>query len=288
MRRKNFFDTFETVKRHNQAFDEGNVTFKLGINQLSDVTLAEFMKLNEVPFVEVPFGPLNYSVDGADDFPSSFDWRDRNAVSKIKDQRLCGACYAFAAISALESHIFIKTGNKTDLSVQEILECTGDDYQSWGCEGGIVFRVFDYIQENGGISFDSDYPFEENHDNSSCRSSSYSKFGIDIKGYSFVVSDDEAQMRRTISKVGPIIGLIAISNEEFLRYSSGIFIQKNCTASETNHALLLIGYGEENGTKYWIAQNSYGANWGDSGYIKVATRRASHCGIETEVFFPIL
>lgn len=208
-------------------------------------------------------------------------------MTKVKDQKLCGACYAFTAISVLESHIFIKTGNLTDFSVQEVLDCS-EDYHSSGCDGGLPFRVFDYVQDNGGISLDADYPFEGSSGNVSCKSSISSKFEVELEGYSTISSDDEDQMRRTIFGVGPIIGFIGVSHEKFMRYSSGIFIQNNCNPDEINHAVLLVGYGEENGIKYWIAKNSYGETWGESGFIKIATKREGHCGITTDLFYPII
>lgn len=282
-----FFDNIESMKLHNQAFDEGNVTFKLGINQLSDFSFDEFLKMNEVVSVEMPFDPMESPLDPDGEFPASFDWRTRGAISKIHEQNLCGMCYAFAALSALESHIFIKTGNMTELSVQEILDCAGDEYQSWGCDGGIVFRVFDYIKDHG-ISCDSEYPFKGQVENSTCFSTNETRIEEMIQGYIAIYAGDEDLMRQTIAKTGPIIGHIAISNEEFLRYSSGIFIQNNCTALDINHAMLLVGYGEENGIKYWIAQNSYGEAWGESGFIKVATTREGHCGFEAGLFLPVL
>lgn len=67
--------------------------------------------------------------------PDALDWRDRGAVSDIKDQGAdCGSCYAFAAIGALESQYFLKTGKLLNLSEQEIVDCSTGNV---GCNGGL-------------------------------------------------------------------------------------------------------------------------------------------------------
>lgn len=284
-----FFDNLETISLHNQAFDAGNVTFKMAINQLSDLTFDEFTKMNEIASVSLSlYRPLDHEIDENDntDVPPSFDWRTRGAISKVKDQKLCGACYAIAAISALESQIFIKSGNLTELSVQEILECAGENYHSWGCDGGLFFRVFEYINDEGGISSEADYPFNLTL-NMSCKSSNVTKVPIKIDGY-VVFSYGDRVLKKALINVGPVIASIAINHESFMSYSSGVFMQPNCNSSQSNHALLLVGYGEENGTEYWLAKNSYGETWGESGYIKIATNRDEHCGIDTELFYPLV
>jgi C1A family cysteine protease len=117
-----FTENLTKVSLHNN----NNSTFQLGINKLADMTFDEFMKMNEISrgVMLVVYSPLEHVVDDQTEVPFSFDWRDHGLVIKIRDQKDCGACYAIAAVSALESQIFIKTGNLTELSVQEVIDCS--------------------------------------------------------------------------------------------------------------------------------------------------------------------
>ena len=53
-----------------------------------------------------------------------------------------------------------------------------------------------------------------------------------------------------------------------------------CTDNSTNHAVTVVGYGEEEGEKYWLIKNSWGAGWGEDGYIRLR-RGVGMCGVGT-------
>merc|ERR1719183_2948080 len=64
-------------------------------------------------------------------------------------------------------------------------------------------------------------------------------------------------------------------------YWSGVF--DSCLYSENidlDHGVLLVGYGEENGKKYWIVRNSWGGSWGREGYIYLARDDTAQCGMD--------
>lgn len=78
-------------------------------------------------------------------------------------------------------------------------------------------------------------------------------------------------------------------SDSFKLYQSGVFDDESCDASVLNHAILLIGYGSESGEDYWLAKNSWGNNWGEKGYFRVAiSPEAGICGIHSTAVWPVL
>lgn len=101
---------------------------------------------------------------GASKAPAAMDWNDRGFVSPVKDQGLCGSCYAFSASGALESHYAISKNVFTNLSEQNLLDCTSNywGYGNDGCKGGFMDNVFEYIVDNKGIEGAKTYPYTGN------------------------------------------------------------------------------------------------------------------------------
>lgn len=285
---KIFFQNLEKIERRNK---NSSIAFKLGINQFADIEFEEFRARNAINETIVklpetfPYDPIIF--DGEEnmvEIPNEFDWRDLAAVSKVKNQKDCGSCYAMSAIAAIESQLMIRFGISTELSVQEIIDCAGS-YQTFGCDGGMKFRVFDYIQENGGISLDSDYTYKGIQ--SDCKLSNYMKLKLKIVGYGKVNSFDDELLKRALFTIGPIVISLNTNHESFMRYSSGIYYEPACT-DDTNHAALLVGFGSEQGQDYWIVKNSYGMSWGESGFIRIARNLGNDCGVTSELLYPIV
>lgn len=281
-RAKIFHENLETIEKHNQ----GNFTFKMGINNFADLTFDEFSKMNAMSDTfdvtdaddsEVFEAPENLSI------PESFDWRSYNFVTPVKDQKDCGSCYAFAAIGAVEGQILKKSGKLLSLSEQEIIDCANSN-ATFGCEGGFLFGVFNYIEQNRGISLEKYFPFTGIKN--SCKTDK-NKITVKLKGRVDLSSNDEDLLQKALLSVGPIAVLIDIDHESFMRYESGIYYEPNCT-DNTNHAALLVGYGTENGIDYWTLKNSYSISYGEKGFLRLARNQNNHCGIASFATFPLI
>lgn len=212
---------------------------------------------------------------------ASLDWRLSGAVTGVKDQKLCGSCFIFAVIASIESHLFLKTGKLLDLSVQEVVDC-GSKFQG-GCDGGMAALVFDYINKNSGLTLDSDYPYEGVKN--TCQSGNYQRQNISNLKFHKNPNYDEVLLQNALHKYGPIVIFLDIAHESFMRYSSGIYFNLDCTHM-TNHVALLVGYDSDNGVDYWIVKNSFGESWGEGGYMRIARNQNNHCGMGT-VYYAI-
>jgi C1A family cysteine protease len=90
-------------------------------------------------------------------------------------------------------------------------------------------------------------------------------------------------MELALRYIGPIAVGINGGDHSFLTYSGGIFDSLRCKQG-ANHALLIVGYGEDADNRWWIARNSWGKGWGENGFVRVARRDGSNglpgvCGI---------
>lgn len=211
------------------------------------------------------------------DLPKSFDWRDKDGVDyvpPVRSQGGCGSCYAFATTAMLQSRFMIKSGGRVNkrLSPQSVVSCS--EYAQ-GCEGGFPYLIAKHGEDFGFVEEDC-YPytgFESTGcsvDTSNCTwywASNYKYIG------GFYGACNEADMLKELVANGPIT--IGYNVEgDFTAYQSGIYQRTEVQDQvnewvPVNHAVLVVGYGEENGVKYWSVQNSWGKNWGEDGYFRI-------------------
>lgn len=71
----------------------------------------------------------------------------------------------------------------------------------------------------------------------------------------------------------------------FVAYSKGVYSANDCQEN-LNHAVLVVGYGTENGKDYWLIKNTWGTDWGLEGYFKLARNSNNMCGIGKYQSYP--
>ncbi|KAK4347225.1 hypothetical protein RND71_033564 [Anisodus tanguticus] len=280
-----FKENMQFIESINKA---GNLSYKLGINEFADITSDEFFAkytgLNmpshpsPSPMLSTEFN-INNLTD--DDMPSNLDWRENGAVTQVKNQDQCGCCWAFSAVGALEGAYKIATGQLVELSEQELLDCTT---KSYGCGGGYMTDAFEFIIENGGISTESDYPYQRQQ--YTCRSQDLTP-AVKMSSYQ-VVPESETALLQAVTKQPVSIGIA--TSQEFQFYTRGTY-QGSC-ADKINHAVTAIGYGtDEEGQKYWLLKNSWGTTWGENGFMKIIRDTGNpggHCDITKLSSYPII
>lgn len=230
-------------------------------------------------FKIIKYNLINKSLEA----PDSLDWRERGAVTPVKDQKECGTCWAFASIAALESHHFIKTGQLLNLSEQQLVDCNTENF---GCEGGSPIGTYSYLI-GSDIVLAEDYPYEERQ--GECRVNEFNKTDIKVYGYA-KVRPTEASLKAAVNEFGPIQIIIDGIPATFRFYSDGIYSYYNYDRFAQSHIVLVVGYGTDNKTNmdYWLIKNSWGLDWGDSGYLRLARNINSTCDIVSHAYFPLL
>lgn len=155
------------------------------------------------------------------------------------------SCWTFATVSILEAYYKLKTNKTLLLSEQNLVDCC-----PYGCTGGLPSIAFDYVKINGiASSRYTGYKGVVGTCSKSYRSP------IILNGYKNVTSNDESSLKRAIAK-GPVIAAIDFSLESFMFYSGGIYYDPKCSSVLVNHAIVVTGYGTENGTDFWWIRNS--------------------------------
>ena len=279
-------------------------TFKLKINHMSDWTDEEANGLRAHIAVE----PVNTDqrIESrqvrAVTVPDQFDWTNQtripNAVTPVKDQRRCGSCYAFAMVGALEKTYAQIYGTSGPLSPQQLIDCSSEN----GCEGGSFVGTFNYIKQNGNrLNLEKDYPStSDGKKQEKCQNTSGQLLSFNSTltlQYRQLPTENEQYMKEILYGQGPIYVYYNAGKREgndsifhqasikFDHYASGVYDVPGCPTNENlNHALVVVGYGTENGVDFWKVKNSWGAAWGDAGYIKIK-RNANMCGIATHPYY---
>nr|BAC65418.1 cathepsin L [Pandalus borealis] len=279
-RRSIFENNQKVVEEHNERFRQGLVTFDLKMNRFGDMTTEEFVsQMTGLNKVERTVGKVfaHYpEVERAD----TVDWRDKGAVTPVKDQGQCGSCWAFSTTGALEGAHFLKHGDLVSLSEQNLVDCSTENS---GCNGGVVQWAYDYIKSNNGIDTESSYPYEAQ--DLTCRFDA-AHVGATVTGYADIPYADEVTQASAVHDDGPVSVCIDAGHNSFQLYSSGVYYEPNCNPSSINHAVLPVGYGTEEGSDYWLIKNSWGTGWGLSGYMKLTRNKSNHCGVATQSCYP--
>lgn len=285
-----FRDNFRHIIAHNQGASEYGQNFTMAVNQFTDLTPEEFKAQYISGLQAKPLGSYGCKTftSDASSAPSEWDWRSKGAVTPVKDQGQCGSCWTFSSSGAMEGAWAIAKGDLVSLSEEQLVECaTGISYGSHGCNGGQMEGAFKYAISNG-MCTEADYPYTSGTGKSgSCQSSSCSPVA-EFSSCSDVKPNDQISLKGAVAQQ-PVSIAIEADTRAFQSYSSGVITGSAC-GTKLDHGVLIVGYGEENGTKYWLVKNSWSASWGDNGYVKIerseSTNDAGVCGIAMDPSFP--
>lgn len=293
----------EWMRSTNQLYTGSEYHFRLGLFMANCKYITEFNKqkkgfqltLNKfAAYTRAEYASLQGGLTGAlntgrtaetrNDVPESLDWRESNVVGSVRDQGQCGGCWAFAAVCSAESACAIKTGNFIAFSEQNIIDCATNCH---GCNGGWASKAIDYVvsSQSGSFNTAEDYPYVGGA--KTCHYDSSKAVGS-ISGYSAVKASSETDLQAKIATYGTAAACIDASVISFQLYSGGIFSDESCSTLYLDHYVSIVGYGRDGETDFWIVKNTWGSDWGEAGYIRMARNNGNMCGIATEALVALI
>jgi len=270
-RRAIFHRSLEAIHQHN---DDAGKSFHLGINKFADLTEAEvaaFRGFHSPAWRSMAEGKERATLPASgDSLPESWDWRDYDKVSPVKNQGSCGSCWAFSGVGALESALLMGNQTATSLSEQQFVDCVPNPSEcggAGGCEGATQPLLFDYAATHGA-KLEADYTYTAKT-GTTCEEDEYPTVAT-IQGYGILPENcDVAMLQAFMLEFGPIA--VSVDASAWSHYSGGVLDFESC-GSDIDHAVLLVGYGTDSelGADYWTIKNSWGSDWGEQGFIRLS------------------
>ncbi|KAK1793229.1 hypothetical protein P4O66_011410 [Electrophorus voltai] len=286
-RKETWLANRKLVLIHNMLADQGIKSYRLGMTYFADMDNQEYRQaafkgcLGSFNRTKAHSATTFLRQAGGAVLPDTADWRDKGYVTDVKDQKQCGSCWAFRA---LEGQTFRKAGKLVSLSEQQLVDCSGD-YGNMGCGGGLMDQAFDYIKDNGGIDTEESYPYEAV--DGECRFKPDS-VAATCTGYVDITSGDEDALKEAVATIGPVSVAIDAGHSSFQLYDSGVLNEPECSSTDLDHGVLVVGYGSDNGQLNITLFSSWGFDWGQEGYIMMSRNKHNQCGIATASSNPLV
>jgi len=261
-RYRNFQDFLRRAAK-NQA---KNPKAKFGVTKFADLSVEEFnmYKMPNLDWSKFPRGPVktNFTAPkGRAPDPTNWDWFQQGVCTPVYNQGQCGSCWAFSATETIESYFALAGGQLTQLSMEQIVDCDTSDQ---GCGGGFPSTAYQYVEGAGGIDSYSSYPYTaEGGQSGTCQFNS-GNVVTTVTNYQSI--SGESGLYSQASSAGPVS--VCVDASSWDSYSGGVLT--SC-GNSVDHCVQLTGYAQYNSAgAYWIVRNSWGTDWGQSGFIWIA------------------
>jgi KDEL-tailed cysteine endopeptidase len=259
------------VVEHERHNSEVGQTSTQGVNFLTDRTEEEISRLmgwkdtNTTRKAAMPEEDIEESILAA-----GVDWRTMGVLTPIKNQGHCGSCWAFSTTGAMEASHAIKSGTVLSLSEQQLVDCNP---LCFGCSGGNMEFAFEYT-EFRALELESEYPY--NAVKGKCVYDK-TKGKVLATTWHAVTPLSPGALKKAILKT-PVSVALKADQPAFHQYTGGV-ITSGCT-TPANHGVLAVGFGTDStGQEYYIVKNSWGADWGDHGFVRIGVKSNIGVGI---------
>jgi len=279
-RRAQFEINAKLIAEHNAQ--GGSLT--LGFNYFTDMTQEQYRVAAGLGYKPAAsrhgaLPNLGLHEHNGEELAAAIDWSTRGAVTGVKDQGQCGSCWAFSSTGGMEGAWQIASGSLKSMSEQQLVDCSTENA---GCNGGDMGLAFDYAK-TVNVATEGSYPYTAR--DGTCKTS----FTTAVPQGGFTGYKAVAQSTTGLQSalnVGPVSVAIQADQIAFQLYSGGILedtggLFGSC-GTNLDHGVLAVGYD----TGYFKVKNSWGASWGENGYIKISSA-GNTCGIHSDATYPV-
>jgi len=301
---KEYHTRLELFQRRVQDIEAHNSNpgrrWQAAVNKFTDRTPEELKKLRgykrgvrpsggSAPTQRQPASFLSASTKTVDlsRLPPDWNWAPvLHATRAVRDQGMCGSCWAFAASTVLRSHAELYQSDRT-FSVQQMVSCTPNPQQcggTGGCDGATAELAMDYVSKVG-MTTEEDLSYDNK--DGSCPatmrmpkptlrsllrdhlklSQGTGKSSFGMVGWRKLPENKMEPLMIAVYEQGPV-AVSVMATDKWNAYESGVL--DTCEKDAViNHAVTLVGYGQDEGMKYWTIQNSWGPEWGERGFVRL-------------------
>ncbi|KPJ10710.1 Cathepsin B [Papilio machaon] len=253
-----------------EYFNNLGLSWKITSKKFSDVSQLACSFLNSSFIKDIPYIKHEKDVDLPSDFDARKKWPECPTIGKIYDQELCGSCWTFGVATTASDRTCIHGKGIVNLSEQDF-QCCQESHPGNVCQGGypsVAFNCWTTI----GLVTQQCQPYNilelmENKCERKCHNDadyeSDKHFGANV----YRIQKVDKAIKTELFENGPVEMSFDVY-EDFLQYQNGIYEHK-FGRLKGGHSVRVIGYGEENGVKYWLAANSWGDLWGEDGFFRI-------------------